>query len=493
MSDTITIPGYSADNRNPGVYFALDNSKANTATAARRVLIIAGMLASGTATSGIAELSLGATDAASKYGVGSQAARAVSWYRAIDTQGEVWVMGLSDDPSAVAATGSFTIAGTASASGTLSLYIGDQLVSTLVTAGDTAATVAGNVVASAQAISGLAVTMAVDGTNAGKVNVTALNKGLAGNDTLLSVSLLGTAGGQSVPAGLSVTISQMAGGTANPTALAGALASMGERVYDLVIHPYTDSGSLTALKTALASRWSPMSQLYGHAITAYRGTYGQATAFGMAQNDPHATIMPISDSASDPLRWAAELGAQVALSMRANPAIPITALALNVMPPSDAGRFTFDERNSLLHDGLSTHRIGDDGTVTIERLITTYQKNATGQPDNSYLGIETMMQATVCLQDMAAYLAQTCLGAILVADGAKISAGTKVMTAQLVGKQCVARYRWQAAQYWVQNPDNFAANLVAQNVGNGVVKLSMPYDFAGQLWIIAGTAQFVKS
>ncbi|WP_025822179.1 hypothetical protein [Asaia astilbis] len=115
MSDTITIPGYSADNRVPGVYFALDNSRANTATAARRVLVISGKLATGSATSGVAELSLGATDAASKYGVGSQAARAVAWYRAIDTQGELWVMSLDDDSAATAASGSFTISGTATA------------------------------------------------------------------------------------------------------------------------------------------------------------------------------------------------------------------------------------------------------------------------------------------------------------------------------------------------------------------------------------------
>ncbi|WP_232227928.1 hypothetical protein [Asaia astilbis] len=80
---------------------------------------------------------------------------------------------------------------------------------------------------------------------------------------------------------------------------------MGERVYDLIIHPYTDSGSLRALKETLASRWSPMSQLYGHAITAFRGSYGEATKFGLEQNDQHATVMPISDSR--PIRCAGRL------------------------------------------------------------------------------------------------------------------------------------------------------------------------------------------
>ncbi|AQS88270.1 bacteriophage tail sheath protein [Neoasaia chiangmaiensis NBRC 101099] len=496
MSGTITVPGYNAANRVPGFYFALDNSKANTASAARRVLIVGQQLAGASAVAGVATLSNGPSDAIAKYGAGSQCARMVARYRKLDSFGEVWVLPLADDPSAVGATGSFTISGTASASGTLPLYVGDQLISTLVTAGDTAATIAANVVAAAAGVTNMPVSIAIDGAQSAKIDVTALNKGMSGNDIALGVALLGTPGGQSVPAGVSVTIGAMSGGTTNPTNVASVLSTLGNRVYDLFIHPYTDAGSLSALKSLFdndTGRWSPMQQLYGHGITAYRGTYGQATAFGLTQNDPHQTIMPISDSPNAPMDWAAEIGAQVAVSMRNNPALPISGIPLTVMAPSDAGRLTFDQRSSLLYDGMSTHTVADDGTVYIERLLTTYQQNAEGQPDNSYLDIETLLQAEVCLQDMSSFLAQQVGGSILVADGTKIPAGVKATTAQLIGKLCASRYRWQASQLWVQNADTFAANIVAQNIGGGVVKLLMPYDFANQLWVIAGNAQFVKS
>ncbi|WP_130732374.1 phage tail sheath subtilisin-like domain-containing protein [Komagataeibacter xylinus] len=495
MSGSITVPGYPTNNRVPGFYFALDNSKANTASYARRVLIVA-QTTTGAALAGTARLSAGITDAEGLYGVGSQAAIMVAQYFAIDPLGEVWVLPLADDAASVAAKGTIAITGPASASGTLCLYVGDQLIPTLVTAGDTAATIAENVVTAAQAVTGLPVTLAVDATTAGQINVTALNKGLCGNDILLGVNLLGTAGGQSLPTGVAVTLGQMAGGTQNPTTLAMALAGLGDRVYDLFIHPYTDTASLTAFKNVFNNtdgRWAPMEQLYGHGITAYRGTYGEATAFGQTQNDPHTTIMPISDSPSSPMVWAAQIGAQVAASVRINPALPVTGVALTVMPPTDAGRFTLPQRNSLLWDGMSTFTVDDSGTVNIERLLTTYQENADGVPDNSYLDIETLMTAMICLQDMRIFLASMFGGFILVADGTKIPAGAKATTAQLIGKACAARYRWQCTQFWAQNAATFAANLQAQNQGGGQVFLLMPYDFANQLWVIAGNCQFVKS
>ncbi|MCJ8355563.1 phage tail protein, partial [Novacetimonas hansenii] len=164
----------------------------------------------------------------------------------------------------------------------------------------------------------------------------------------------------------------------------------------------------------------------------------------------------------------------------------MTGVALTVMPPTDAGRFTLAQRNSLLHDGISTFTVDDSGTVNIERLVTTYQENAEGVPDDSYLDIETLMTAMICLQDMRIYLASMFAGFILVADGTKISAGAKATTAQLIGKACAARYNWQCSQLWAQNAATFAASLQSQNQGGGQVFLLMPYDFANQLWVIAG-------
>lgn len=54
--------------------------------------------------------------------------------------------------------------------------------------------------------------------------------------------------------------------------------------------------------------------------------------------------------------------------------------------PDLADRFELTERNNPA-GGISTYTVGDDGTVMIENLITTYQKNSYGDEDD---GLETL-------------------------------------------------------------------------------------------------------
>ncbi len=491
MSASISIPNYNASNRVPGYYFAVDPSKANTGTINRRVLIVAQMVA-GVAVPGVAMISSGLADAQAKYGPSSQAAHAVGRYRGIDNVGELWVLPMADDPASQKASGGFAFTGPATVAGTLSLYIGDRLVSLPVNLGDSAAATAANF----QALIAADPTFGVTATIAGAaVTLKAANGGLCGNDLLLGLNLLGTGGGQATPAGVGVTITPMTGGTTNPTALASALAALGETAFDLFLHPYSDTGSLNAFQNFLSDtsgRWEATNQLFGHAITAVRGTFGTVTAFGVTRNDQHASIMPVSDSPSSPLAWAAEITAWAAITMRNNPAIPLADVALTVMPPSVAGQFIFNQRESLLYDGLSTHRVDASNTVYLERVTTTYQRNALGVADNSYLDIETPLTLEVVIQDFKAFLAAQCSRKILVADGTKIPGGSPAITAQIIGAMCVSRYRVQAGNFWVQDVVGFAAEIEAVNAGGGAVQLLLPIRIGDQLRIVAANVQFTK-
>ena len=53
---------------------------------------------------------------------------------------------------------------------------------------------------------------------------------------------------------------------------------------------------------------------------------------------------------------------------------------------------------------MSTTRVGDDGTVIIERECTTYQKIASGAADDSYLDVETMYGLMFVARDLSNYL-----------------------------------------------------------------------------------------
>jgi phage tail sheath gpL-like len=60
---------------------------------------------------------------------------------------ETWIGVLADNGAGVAATGTITITGPATASGTISLYLGGVLVSTAVANGDVQNTIATNLAA----------------------------------------------------------------------------------------------------------------------------------------------------------------------------------------------------------------------------------------------------------------------------------------------------------------------------------------------------------
>lgn len=495
MTGTTSIPNYPPENRVPGFYFSLDNSQANTAMLQRRVLLIGQMTDKGIATPGRAEQISGTTSANSRFGIGSQLALMINAYRKIDGFGELWALPLADGSNITKATGTITLAGTPTESGNLYLYIDDVLIQQVIVEGDTLNNITKSLVNKINSATTIPV-QATAGQTAGTITITALNAGKCGNDISLGINLLGSYSGQITPNGLKVTLQGLAGGNGSPIeGFSAALDNLGSRKFDIFVHPYAEPSTLSAMTSFLddaTGRWKMTEQLFGHSITAFKGTYGEATALGSSQNDQHSTIMATSNSPTHPMIWAAQIGAQVLLSMVDNPAMPITGLTLNVMPPTDNGIFAFDERNSLLYDGISTFKVQNNDQVTIERLITTYRHNSNGMEDDSYLNIEIMLTAAVAIQDMRDYLATQFYRCILVNDISKLNAGQRVTTAQLIAKTCVSRYRTQEQNLWVQDSEGFSKAIIAKNEGNGRVSLLMPYRFSDQLFFITANCQFVK-
>ncbi|MED8996001.1 phage tail protein, partial [Escherichia coli] len=96
------------------------------------------------------------------------------------------------------------------------------------------------------ATSALPVTAAVasDGIT---IELTARNTGEAGNTIDIRLNYLGSSGGESTPDGLTLTITAMGGGTGAPD-MADALAAQGDREFDFIVLPYSDTTSLDDMK-----------------------------------------------------------------------------------------------------------------------------------------------------------------------------------------------------------------------------------------------------
>jgi phage tail sheath gpL-like len=235
-----TIP---QDVRVPLFYAEMDNSQANSFTQSQRTLLIGQMLTTGQATAGELTLVTRTDEAKQLFATGSMLARMYEAARKNDPIGEIWCIPLADDGAASEATGKITITGTATESGTLSVYIAGQLVKGVVVSGDDQATIAASLITAINANANLPVTAAVNGSNDNEVDLTSKWKGETANDIKLMLNYYRAVGGESTPAGLTVGLTAMSGGATNPS-LATAITVMGDEEYDFIIQPYTDSANL---------------------------------------------------------------------------------------------------------------------------------------------------------------------------------------------------------------------------------------------------------
>lgn len=478
--------------RVPLFYAEVDNSQANSATQVQRTLIIGQILAAGIAAPNVPIISQGVGDAAIQGGPNSMLALMTAMYRQNDALGEVWYLPLADDPSAVAAAGSIAFTAAATANGTLSLYVGGVLYSLPITSAQTTAQIATALAALINADPTCPVTAAAV-TNS--CNLTADNKGPCGNDIDLRVNYGGQAAGQATPTGLAFTITAMTGGATAPSLTAG-LANLLDKPFDFIVLPYNDSTSLNALQSFLndvTGRWSWDVQIFGHCFAAYRGTFGAITTFGTGRNDQHATVMAFYDSPTPNWLWAAAVAGQAAVSIRADPAMPARDVVLQgVLSPPLQSRFPLSERNTLLFDGISTFRVQDDGTVLIEKLVTTYQKNTFGSPDNSYLDVETMFVLTFVLRALMTLVTSKYSRMKLAADGTRFASGSAIVTPNIVRTDLIAKYRELEYGGLVQGGDWFKANLIVQQNATNPNRLDVlwPGVLIDRLDIFALLAQF---
>ena len=230
-----------------------------------------------------------------------------------------------------------------------------------------------------------------------------------------------------------------------------------------------------------------------HVFSAKKGTVGTLTTLGAGRNNQHESVMGYFDSPSPSWAWAAAVAGASAGSLRNDPALPLQTVVLQgILPPPLASRFILTDRNTLLYTGISTFSVADDGTVAMENIITTYQKNSFGSPDNSYLEVETLFTLAFVLRDMSAEVTSKFSRVKLAADGTRFAVGSGVVTPNMIRAVLIAKYRELESRGLVQNADAFKAGIIVQqSLSNpNRVDVLWPGTLIDQLRIFAVLAQF---
>ncbi|OJC06121.1 phage tail sheath subtilisin-like domain-containing protein [Yersinia ruckeri] len=478
--------------RTPLFFAEFDNSQANSATTTQRTLIIGQMLAAATLPPNLPVLVSSVATVAGLCGAGSMLQGQMAAYLANDIAGEIYILPLSDAEAMVAATGKITVTTPASATGAISLYIAGIRVQIAVVATDDVATIATALTTAINAATALPV---IATAAAGVITLTAKNKGAHGNAIDVRLNYLGSAGGENTPDSLALTITPMSGGAGAPE-LDDALANLQDRTFDFIINPYTDTASLNKLKDFLSDstgRWSYAEQLYGHSFAAQSGTYGQLTAAGELRNDQHASLLGVNGSPTPSYIWSAAYVGAIAQSLRNDPGRPLQTLSIaGVLAPPLASRFTLTERNNLLHSGISTVTVADDGTVQVENIITTYQKNGFGAEDDSYLQIETLFLLMFVTRYMRTQVTSKFARMKLAADGTRFAPGSAIITPNVIRAELIAQYQSLEFSGYVQDAKGFAKGLIVEKSASNPNRVDVLWTgvLINQLRIFAVLNQF---
>lgn len=491
---TVSFSTVPSGEKVPLFWAEMDNSQANTATSSEPTVIFGMALADSTMPINELTLVSSVSQLRKMAGAGSQLARMAKAYRTIDTSGELWAIAVPE-PEGSVATGTVTTGGQVIAAGVIALYIGTTRVQTVVAMGDDSAKITTNMVKAINALVDLPVTAAVGDSSATSVTLTAKQAGLCGNDIPLCLNYYGSAGGEVLPDGVTVTITAMSGGAGAPD-FDDAIVALGDEDCEFIAFPFNDSASLDAIGLAMndtSGRWSPARQTYGHVYSAKINTLSALQSFGTTRNDQHVTVTgyePFVQSCADEL--AAAFTARTAIFIRDDPARPTQTGQLNGMLPAPVGkRFIKTQQNTLLGAGIATC-YAQGSNMFIQRAVTTYQKDAYDSPDNSYLDSETLHTSAYVLRTLETCVTSKYGRVKLADDGTRYGAGQAIVTPSVIKAEMCAQYQIMEEAGIVENFDTFKKYLVVERDANDSnrVNVLFPPDYVNQLRVFALVNQF---
>jgi len=486
------------DLRTPFCFVEFDESKAQQgpSTMQYRILLMAQRLSTGTLPALTPTRITSAKQGELAFGRGSQGARMLASHFRNNATTELVVVALDDDSAGQKASGSMTFTGSTGTGGTLCLYIAGERVRVGINTSMDAAAMAIAVVATVAANGNLPVTASA---NVGVVTFTAKHAGAWGNeiDIRLNYQI-----GEETPAGLRIAFTgadhgldagmvdgsptlpceaaairaavtaryaaidparplqtlplvgylppregqgmKLSGGSGNPE-VQDVFTVLDDKHYHLFTLPYTDAANLTAIKEELARRWGPMKMKGGVAVAQFYSTHSKAGEMGDRHNSPH--------------------------------------LVLN----STGGPWIREERNLLLWDGIATDYEDADGSMRIERMVTTYKENALGAPDRAYLDVETIFTLEYLRFDIRAYFGRKYPRHKLAKDGTRYGQGQAIITPKIAKAECVAWFAMMEEMGLVEDMAQFKRDLIVERNMKDECRLDiyLPPDLVNQLRILA--------
>lgn len=487
---TIAFDSVPADVLVPGFYAEINpRSQAGAGSYDEPSLLVGQMLSAGSATAGTVVRVLSAAAARTLFGEGSSLAQMCAAYLANDPGGELWALPIADNGAGTAANTDLTFSGTATAAGTVRIWVGGRYIDTAVASGDAAADVAAAFETAINAADDIAATGA---TVSAVCTVTARHKGTVGNQITIRLDP-----DLDLPAGITVTelassaVVALSSGATDPTT--DGPAAIGDTAYDAIGLWLSDDTTCDAWKTELVSRWGATVETYGHVFACMVDTVTNVAAHADDRANAHETVLAVFKPYSPAYEIAAAYMGAAMKRLRNDPAANLTGVPiLGVKGPHYDDRNTYAEAQVLLAAGAATVTVDRSGVMYIERLVTTYLVDTGGAPDTSYQDTQTLTTTVRFVRRMKARVVRAMTGAKLADDGTPIGAGRRVATPSSVRAEILAEYRQMIDDGLCEDLSGFDADLTVERNGVNPQRLDvlLPPDYVNQYLITGAVVRF---
>jgi phage tail sheath gpL-like len=130
--------------------------------------------------------------------------------------------------------------------------------------------------------------------------------------------------------------------------------------------------------------------------------------------------------------------------------------------------------------------------MRIQRAVTTYQRNAYDQPDNSYMDSEPLHQSAYVLRFLQNRITSKYGRHKLANDGTSFGPGQAIVTPLVIRGELIAAYGELERMGIVENMELFKANLIVERDATNPNRLNVlfPPDLVNQLRVFALLYQF---
>ena len=499
MIDIDSIP---ANLRVPGTYIEIDGSLAGLGGANQpSILLVGNKFVGTTAIAGTIALVSGLFDVGIKCGAGSMLYNMAKRLYAINPLADIYILPFVDNASGAFATATIECTTAPTADGTLSLYLGGQLISVSLTADMDTDAVATAIHTAVNAYDTSYHTLPARSTLLDSTStLTARHRGTCGNQIDLRIN---ARPGDQTPTGLVLDITGFSGGTLIPTAITDVNI---QAIFDAdtsgflqapvkyIALGHNDAVTMQAFHLESQRRYLPPIQSGFRIFTANNASYSDQISYGQAKNGEHISCLGLNDNGSTAWEAAAIYAAVAGPALYNNPVKSLEGKVLKGL--TVFSNFQFTQQNSLLFAGISTVQKSRDGTVTISRAISMYQHRTDDTPDDAFLDINTAeaMERIRYTQRLGAI--QRFRGKVAAGANDQYRAGLPIVNVDTIRAYLLALYKntLLAELGWVRDYEWYKDQLIIEQDPQNPSRFN--YIDApvinSPFYILAGKAQFRK-